>query len=276
MSTVQSKINSGDSTAHISANTENTVAAFNHAFGEAPDTASRMATVLSAVNASLTAVQDTSGSDGHMAVSPNSLSTPFGSHANQMSVAHAPIATSRVGDHQIMVDVSQWNGLTVQQQQWVIIHDSFHAEAGWRDWKDSAGQKYMHFGPNGTGSPVATARSCWGDDCQSGKCDLLCDGRLLVRTAAVAVVLLAQIFASFSRASEIVSPELVAVGLSASFGEKGAVQLSVYNPEDFPVCTPVYNWPGSVQSDVFLVFGKMESVGATPASRSTQWGASRK
>jgi hypothetical protein len=46
MSTVQSKAAGGDTSAHVSADTERTVAAFNHAFGSSSDVESRMATVI--------------------------------------------------------------------------------------------------------------------------------------------------------------------------------------------------------------------------------------
>src|SRR5580698_10369227 len=52
------------------------------------------------------------------------------------------------------------------------------------------------------------------------------------------------------------SNETVAVGLSVSLKDGGMVELSIYNPQDFSVCTPVDHWPGDGESDMFTVFGK--------------------
>ena len=75
--------------------------------------------------------------------------------------------------------------------------------------------------------------------------------RVVISVAAF----LSQIFASCS-ASEQISHDAVAVGVSVSLKDGGNVELSIYNLEDFAVCAPVYNWPGSVESDIFVVFGK--------------------
>jgi len=76
-----------------------------------------------------------------------------------------------------------------------------------------------------------------------------------VRVAVAVVALLSQVFASCTAAEQI-SHDAVAVGVSVSLKDGGNVELSIYNLEDFAVCAPIYNWPGSVESDIFVVFGK--------------------
>lgn len=127
----------GNTSAAVSSETAQTEAQFTHAFGQQSDIAGAMSTVQSAFQASLAGLQGNG---------PATNAT--GSDLAMMQKAQSP-AAAVTNSHALMLNPQQWNSITNSQRTWSLLHEPFHAESGWRDYRGPNGERYYRWEQGG-------------------------------------------------------------------------------------------------------------------------------